>query len=97
MEQDDMNKMMKARYMPKAPEGLAERIIFAAILGLQEIPARRNFWSELSTMFALPHPSVVVACGVLIGVAVGLQASDSLTILNQDWSSFMEINEGGWL
>jgi high-affinity nickel permease len=95
--QDDMNNLLNARYVPKAPDALAERIIHAAITSLPELIQPRNIWAELGAMFALPHPSVVVATCVLVGLAVGLQAGDGLTILSQDWSSFMDINEGGWL
>jgi len=83
--------------MPQMPHDLAERIIYAAIAGIQDLPTPRNIWDELRAMFALPHPSVVVVTTILLGLAVGLQAGDGLSMLNQDWSSFLEINEGGWL
>lgn len=96
MEQGDINALLSKRYSPKAPQGLAEQIIFRAVSSMQVLP-KRSFWNEFAAMFALPHPTVVLACGVLLGLAMGLQAGDGLTMLGQDWSSFLDINEGGWL
>lgn len=100
MEHDDNNTlevMLARRTVPKARPDLAERIIHAAIA---QIPARlkpQSLWDEFLGMFALPHPSVMVAAGVLLGLAVGLQAADGLSSLQQDWTSFLYVNEGGWL
>lgn len=97
MEQDDLGTILSHRYAPSVPKDLAERIIHAAVQGVRERPTPNNIWLELGAMFALPHPSVVVAMSVLIGVVVGFQAGDGLVPLGQDWTSFLEINEGGWL
>jgi len=98
MEHDEqLNALLSRRYMPRAPHDLAERIIHAAVSGVQVKAPPRNIWAELGAMFALPHPSVVVVTSILLGLAVGLQAGDGLTTLTQDWSSFLDINEGGWL
>lgn len=97
MEQDDMEQVMRRRHRPAAPADLAERIIHAAVMGIQERAIPRNIWAEIGAMFAVPHPRVVVAMSVLIGVVVGFQAADGLVPLGQDWSSFLYINEGGWL
>lgn len=97
MEQDDLNRMLNSRYTPNAPSGLAERIIHAAMMDIQARQMPRNLWAEISAMFALPHPSVVMATIVIFGVVIGIQAGDSLIPLGQDWSSFLDINEGGWL
>jgi hypothetical protein len=95
MEQDNMHPMMKNRYMPHVPHDLAERIIFQAVSTVPQRP--RNFWAEFTAMFTLPHPSYVMAVAIVLGLAVGLQAGDGLNMLGQDWSSFLDINEGGWL
>jgi len=96
MEHDnDLNNLLKNRFAPQVPKDLAERIIFQAVSNLPQ-PAR-NFWNELSSMFTLPHPSYVMAVAIVIGLVVGLQAGDGLAMLGQDWSSFLDINEGGWL
>ena len=97
MEQDELEGLMTRRYMPKAPKDLAERIIHAAISGIQDLPAPRNIWAEMGAMFALPHPRVVIAMSILIGVVVGFQTGDGLVPLGQDWSSFLDIDEGAWL
>lgn len=96
MEQDELDGVLKRRYAPAAPKDLAERIIHAAVSGIQMTPSR-NIWAEMAAMFALPHPRVVVAMVVLIGVVVGFQTGDGLAPLGQDWSSFLDIDEGGWL
>lgn len=97
MEQGEMERIMRRRYRPAAPAGLAERIIFAAVSNIQERAMPRNIWAEIGAMFVLPHPRVVMAMSVLVGVVVGFQAGDGLVPLGQDWSSFLYINEGGWL
>ena len=100
MQHDDneMNMILSRRAAPpKARTDLAERIIHAAVSTVQERPRAQNFWNELMTMLAIPHPSVAVAAGVVLGLVMGVQASDGLTVLQQDWSSFLYINEGGWL
>ncbi len=81
---------------PKARADLAERIIHAAVSQIRE-KRSQNFWDDFMAMFAIPHPSVAVATGIILGLVVGIQASDGLTILQQDWSSFLYVNEGGWL
>ncbi len=97
MQQDDLdNMLMRRAAAPKAPSGLAERIITQALLNMPRV-TRKSFWEELGFMFALPHPRVAIAAGVILGIAMGVQAGDGLTMLQQDWSSFLYINEGGWL
>jgi len=98
MEHDDINDFLKHRATPPRPsDGLAERIIHAAISHVQERPRIQGFWNEVMAMFVLPHPSVVVATSIVLGVVMGIQAGDGLAVLQQDWSSFLDINEGGWL
>lgn len=97
-QQDEINRLLSMRAAPpRAPSNLAERIIHAAISGIAEKQMPRNIWAEIGSLFALPHPSVVVAMSILIGLVVGFQAGDGLAPLGQDWSSFLDINEGGWL
>lgn len=99
MQQDDndLNMLLSNRAAPpKARPDLAERIIYAAVSQVREM-RRQNFWDDFMAMFAIPHPSVAVAAGIIVGLTVGIQASDGLTILQQDWSSFLYVNEGGWL
>lgn len=97
MEQDDLTRMLHGRNVPRAPQGLAERIIHQAVSALQEPARARNIWAEIGAMIALPHPSVALATTILFGLVVGFQAGDGLSLLGQDWSSFLDINEGGWL
>lgn len=97
MEHDELNRVIAHRYAPQAPSNLAERIIHAAMMDVQAGGMPRNLWAEIGAMFALPHPSVVMATIVIFGVVIGIQAGDSLIPLGQDWSSFLDINEGGWL
>lgn len=99
MEHDDIDLMLSKRAVPpKARADLSERIIHAAVAGIQEKPRKYStLWSDLMGMLVVPHPSVVVATAIILGLAVGIQAGDDLFSLQQDWSSFLDINEGGWL
>jgi len=98
MQDNDLNILLSRRAAPpRASSDLAERIIHKAVTQLRESPRVQGFWNELLAMFAIPHPSVAVAAGIVLGLMVGVQASDGLTVLQQDWSSFLYVNEGGWL
>jgi len=97
MQHDELDNILNRRAVPKARTDLAERIIHAAVSQIQERPRLNTFWNELLGMFAVPHPSVAVAAGVVLGIVVGMQAGDGLFVLQQDWSSFLYVNEGGWL
>ena len=98
MQHDELSEWLSQRQTPKAQPDLAERIIFAAISQPQEKPrGAGTWWNDILSMFVLPHPSVALTTGILLGIALGVQASDGLTVLQQDWSSFLYINEGGWL
>lgn len=96
MQGDDFETILARRAAPpRPPAGFADRIIRAA----QERPrlSPQTMWEEFASMFALPHPSVAFAACILFGVAAGVQFSDGMTTLQQDWSSFLYISEGGWL
>lgn len=97
MQHDELDRLLSQRTVPKARADLAERIIHAAVSSVQDRPRITGFWHEMLDMFVLPHPSVAVAAGVVLGLVVGAQAGDGLFILQQDWSSFLYVNEGGWL
>lgn len=97
MQHDELDTLLRQRAVPKARADLAERIIHAAVSQIQDRPRITGFWSEILDMIVLPHPSVAVAAGVVLGLVVGAQAGDGLFILQQDWSSFLYVNEGGWL
>lgn len=97
MQHDEIDKILSRRAAPPKCEGLAERIIHAAVSQIQDRPRAQGFWNEVMAMLVLPHPSVAVATGIILGIVVGMQAGDGLYILRQDWSSFLYVNEGGWL
>lgn len=97
MQHDELDRLLSQRSVPRPRADLAERIIHAAVSHIQERPRAKGFWNELLDMLVLPHPSVAVAAGVILGLVVGAQAGDGLFILQQDWSSFLYVNEGGWL
>ncbi len=97
MQHDELDNLLGRRAAPKPRADLAERIIHAAVSQIQDKPRVLGFWNEMMAMFAIPHPSVAVAAGVIIGLLVGVQAADGLFVLQQDWSSFLYVNEGGWL
>lgn len=101
MERDELDTLLSKRAAPpRASSDLAERIIFAAVSAMPHHTHEdhaRGWWDDLMAMIAVPHPSVVVAAGIILGLLMGVQAGDGLAVLQQDWSSFLEINEGGWL
>lgn len=98
MQHDELDTMLARRAAPPASQnGLAERIIHAAVSTIQDRPRALSLWNEFLSIFAIPHPSVAVAAGIVLGIVVGAQAGDGLFILQQDWSSFLYVNEGGWL
>lgn len=97
MQHDELDILLARRAAAKPPADLAERIIHAAISQIQERPRVLSFWNEMIGMFAIPHPSVALAAGVILGLLVGMQAGDGLYVLQEDWSSFLYVNEGGWL
>ena len=96
-QQDELDTLLARRAAPPPRADLAERIIHAAVSRIQESPRAMGLWNELLSMFAIPHPSIAVATVVILGLVVGAQAGDGLFILQQDWSSFLYVNEGGWL
>lgn len=97
MQHDDLNELLAKRKTPPARKDLAERIIHAALQHPQNKARGADIWNDVMAMLAIPHPSVAVAAGIVLGLMMGIQASDGLSILQQDWSSFLVINEGGWL
>lgn len=97
MQHDELDRLLGQRAVPKARADLAERIIHAAISQVKDRPRAAGFWNEILAMLAIPHPSVAVAAGVIVGLVAGVQVGDGLFILQQDWSSFLYVNEGGWL
>lgn len=98
MEHDDIDTVLAKRMsVPAARADLAERIIHRAIAAMP-LPVRSGtVWTDMLSMLALPHPSVLVAASVILGLMFGVQAGDGLFSLQQDWTSFLDINEGGWL
>lgn len=99
MQHDNLNEWLNKRAAPRAPKDLAERIVHAAAMApkINHQTLWASIWKETLSMLVIPHPSVAVAAGVVLGVLIGMHASDGLSVLQQDWSSFLEINEGGWL
>ncbi len=98
MEHNEINLILQRRAgPPPCPSNLAERIIHRAQLSVRERPTVQSLWAEFMSMFALPHPAVLTAAGIVLGLLVGIETGDGLFSLQQDWTSFLDINEGGWL
>lgn len=96
MQHDDIETiLMKRSPAPKARADLSERIIHAALQG--KARAQQSLWQEVLSMFAFPYPTMAAAACLLLGLAIGIQAGDGLSLLQQDWTSFLEINEGDFL
>ncbi|PZQ45441.1 MAG: hypothetical protein DI551_07395 [Micavibrio aeruginosavorus] len=92
----DLNRWLSLRAMPPSSGDLAERIIHAAVSQIRE-KTKLSFWAEVASMITIPHPSVAVATGLVLGLVVGMQTGDGLFAIQDDWSSFLYVNEGGWL
>ncbi|MEM6780522.1 MAG: hypothetical protein AAF569_01515 [Pseudomonadota bacterium] len=93
---DDLNQLLNKKYAPDAPSNLAYRIIDAAKNRKNKKP--RNVWEELSWMFIVPRPALALGVSVLIGLMIGFQGGSVLdTSLYSDWTSFLIVDEGGWL
>lgn len=98
MQHDELDTMLLRRAAPPSPRrNFAEDIIHAALTHPRARAQALTFWGEFTSMFAIPHPSVAVAAGIILGLVMGVQAGDGMTLLQQDWTSFLDINEGGWL
>lgn len=101
-EDKEITRILSARAAPPPPPAdLNARIIAAAAQGREYSVRRAPFWaqivSDVQAMIVLPNPRLALAACLVFGIVAGVQAGEGLSILTQDWSAFLEINEGGWL
>ena len=89
--------LMKRAVPPAADSHLAERIIHAALASIPQRMRPQSLWADFISMFAIPHPAMLAVAGIILGLLVGLDTGDGLFSLQQDWASFLDVNEGGWL
>lgn len=94
---DDMNEILRARKNAQAPSNLAERIIDAS---LKQASAQKtvSLLEELSSMFILPRPALVIAACLVLSLGVGLQIGNSLNgFTDSEVFFYGEADAGEWL
>ncbi|MCB9989653.1 MAG: hypothetical protein H6868_10045 [Rhodospirillales bacterium] len=88
---DNLDTILMQRRVPvMASPGLAGRIIAQAVARKQP-----SWWEELADMFALPRPAVAFATALVLvaGLALGWEAEGFYWLTQEDWGSFLYINE----
>jgi hypothetical protein len=97
MEHDDLNHILVKRAAPpRAPYDLAERIIHAAVSTIPSRMREMSFLEDFRSLFLIPRPALAFACAIAIGIIAGFQTGEGFSSV-PDWSSFLDVNEGGWL
>lgn len=104
---DELDRVLRTRETPEAPEGLSARIIAAAARHEQNVGAARPLWSvlkdrvfaELSELFILPRPAYAFAVVVFVlgfGLMIG-SASENFDLISAltpgELASFMTIDD----
>ena len=95
-----LNEILLKREIPQAGTNLASRIVTAA-KSKERGSLVHQILREMSFMFLFPRPAYVAALCLVFGLVLGLQmqmeTSDTDVFMTQDWLSFAEIDEGDWL
>ncbi|MCB1531175.1 MAG: hypothetical protein H6853_00330 [Rhodospirillales bacterium] len=95
MDDYDLDDRLKSRYVPKATGDLADRIIR---MSRQRTASARVFlWTEIRNMFLLPDPAYAFAVSAVLGLLLGLGFSGEYVGLENEFLSFLNIEEGDWL
>ena len=82
---EKLDAMLKARKFEPAGPDLAQRIILKA----QSLPQNRtiSLWQtirQICVEFHLPNPAYVVASALIIGMAIGYSAPQSVSVDNDE-------------
>ena len=109
---DNLDKLLKTRKTPEAPEGLSARIIAAAVREKQGVssadtPVWQTLWVEIESLFIVPRPAFAMAIIVLVlgfGMLLGSSSEESdfaATLTPGEVASFMVIEDrfsvGDWV
>lgn len=95
MDDYNLDDQLKNRYVPKARGDLADRII--RMSRESGISFRAFLWTEIRSMFLLPNPAYSLAFSVVLGLLIGLEFSGEYGALENEFLSFLNIEEGDWL
>lgn len=79
----------KRKAAPEMPSGMVDRIMRAA--GSQ--PVRGRWLDIVRDSFLLPQPALAFGLLLLGGVFVGMEMESFWTVLGEDWTGFLYINE----
>ncbi len=92
---DDLDRVLCKRCTPQTPHGLAQRIIAQA--AARSVRAPMGVMDEIAFMFMVPRPAFALGLSVLLGLFIGFEAGGLTTLADQDFTSFLVVDEGGWL
>lgn len=99
-----LDAVLKTRFTPNPPEGLASRIIARASLepqsaGSQSMPVAflQELWAEVKALIDIPgEPAYALAVLFLIGVVLGLVLDGSILsagLDTRDLAGLLEVND----
>jgi hypothetical protein len=94
---DELDGLLRQRYVPEAPGGLAERIIAASLR--QEVRRKwtlADTWQDFLDLFMLPQPAFALSILLIGGFALGLSAQShpSYASSSEVMTSFGIADEG---
>lgn len=96
----ELNKILNKRVVPNPPSNLAYRIQQAAHQKTQQksnVDGSFSWNKQILNMLFIPRPAFIMAFCLVIGLGIGMYANNE-NLINQDWSSLLEIQqEGDWL
>jgi len=92
-EEKDLDIILLQREVPAPSTNLAYRISQAA---REKTTDKTHWYDELWRLFIIPKPAYVTAFCLLIGLYIGVFSGVEETS-TQEWFSFLEEQEEGWL
>lgn len=95
-DETDFNRILQKRSIPKPGNNLASRITAAATMQ-KHVPFHLIVMQEVMDMIVLPKPAYALAASLVLGLVVGFQIEMANDVAIQDWFSFAQIEEEGWL
>lgn len=94
---DELDQILLKRAVPEVPHDLSGRIIRQARAHQLSPRPFRSLFLEIMDFIVLPRPAYAMAFSLCVAMIVGFEAAGGLAFAQQDWSSFLMIDEGEWL